>query len=384
MNAPNVCFFTKYVIINFMKILFITDLYPMNQGENKTPLTLHYFVSEWISQGHKVDVIKPNFLLNSFFRKKKVYKTGFYEYEKVKIFNVNYFTPFFFDVLNKIPKVFNFKEYDLIIAHMPSGIIFANKLNALVKKPLICGVHVSDIEVLTKPLYKFYFRKQLKYAYKNAKKIACRSDVLKRKFDKLFPEFADKTFVASSGVSVDKDKAVTAKKVFEKNTLKVLTCANLIKRKNIDKLVMAMNGLDDFELTVIGDGKQFEKLKKLSSSLNLESNVTFLGRLPNEKVLDVMRHSDIFILPSVNETFGMVYLEAMSSGCVTVCTKNDGIDGIIKDSENGFLCDPTVEGIRETLLRIKSFENIPEIIENSVKTVKDYTKEKCAINYLQN
>ena len=98
-----------------------------------------------------------------------------------------------------------------------------------------------------------------------------------------------------------------------------------------------------------------------------------------------MRENDIFILPSVNETFGMVYLEAMSQGCITVCTKDDGISGIIKDKENGFLTETYVESIKKTILRIKNLtlENIETIRQNSIKTVKEYTSEKVAENYLQ-
>ena len=49
--------------------------------------------------------------------------------------------------------------------------------------------------------------------------------------------------------------------------------------------------------------------------------------------------SDVFVLPSVNETFGMVYLEAMSQGCIPIGTSGEGIDGIIENGKNGYLCD---------------------------------------------
>ena len=81
-----------------MKILFISDLYPIKRDEKNSVLTLHGFVKEWIRQGHDVDVIKPNFIFNSFLRKKPFYKTGFYEYEQVKVFNVNYHLPFLGDI----------------------------------------------------------------------------------------------------------------------------------------------------------------------------------------------------------------------------------------------------------------------------------------------
>ena len=72
-----------------MKILFITDLYPIKKGENNSPKTLHNFVLEWMKAGHCVDVVKPNFLLNSFLRAKCFYPDGVYENEGVKIFNLN-------------------------------------------------------------------------------------------------------------------------------------------------------------------------------------------------------------------------------------------------------------------------------------------------------
>lgn len=353
----------------------MTDLYPVNTGETTTPVTLHNFVIEWTKQGHNVDVIKPNFLLNSIIRGKSFYKTGFYDHDDIKIFNVNYFTPFCFNILKKIPKEFDLAGYDALIAHMPSGMIFANKLAKIFKKPFVCGVHFSDIEVLTNPIYKLFFRSQLKKAYKNAKKIACRSFVLQKKFNELMPEYADKTFIASSGVNINP----TTIRPFDPSNIKVLTCANLIKRKNIDKLILAINELEGFELKIIGDGKELKHLKKMASK-----NIKFLDRLENKQVLQEMQKSDIFILPSVNETFGMVYLEAMASGCVTVCTKNSGIDGIIKNAENGFLTDPTVEGIKKTLLKIKNFDNVEQLVKNSLNTVKEYTREACAKNYLEN
>lgn len=377
-----------------MKILFITDLFPVKSGEINTSKALYNFVIEWIKQGHSVDVIKPNFIFNSFLRGKPFYKTGFYELNEVKVFNVNYWTPFMFDIKKKFGKKdknYFTSNYDVIISHMPSGIIFANKLN--IDIPLICAVHRSDIEVLTNTIYKFYFRTQLKSAYKKSKKIACRSFVLQKEFNKLMPEFATKTFVAASGIGQENKKNdvrdgnfALQNRINSQFTTQVslITCANLIKRKNIDKLILAVNELEDFELKIIGDGKELKNLQHKAKLLSHREKISFLGRLAHEKVIEEMQKANIFILPSVNETFGLVYLEAMASGCVTVCTKNDGIDGIIKDGENGFLTEPTVEGIKETLLKIKNSSNLEKILENSFNTVKEYSAENCATNYLKN
>lgn len=341
-----------------MRILVITDLYPIKEDEKYTPQTIQAFVKSWEDLGHEVRVIKPNFLLNSFLRKKPYYKSGMYG----NIENINYFLPFLGDIKKRIKTLF---APDVVIAHMPSGLIFANKLGV----NFSASVHASDIEVLTNPIYKFYFKTELEKAYKNAKCIACRSYVLRDKFLKLYPEYESKTFVAPSGIS---ENLIYKKEWENKEKIKVLTCGQFIKRKNIDKVIKACERFDNIELTVIGSGKQ--NLKKLSLK------PIFLGQISHEKVLEKMRESDIFILPSVNETFGMVYLEAMASGCITVCSKNDGIDGIIVDGKNGFLC----ESVDSVLEKILNSEDKNKILENTYKTICCYTQKEMAENYLNN
>lgn len=353
-----------------MNILFITDLYPVSENEKTTPRTLFDFVQEWEKQGHNVNVIKPNFILNSFLRGKPFYKNGQYG----KVFNVNYWTPFWFNIKSKIPDFLSScPPSSLIVAHMPSGILFADKLGI----PFVAGVHNSDLEVLTNPLYKFHFKRRLEKALHNAKAIACRSFVIKDKLLKLYPEFKNKTFTAPSGV-----KKEIIKNDFHnlnKEKIKVLTCANFKKRKNIDKVIEACKGLENFELTVIGDGKERKSLEKIDKS------VKFTGHLPHNQVLEKMHNSDIFILPSIGETFGMVYLEAMSQGCITICTKDDGISGIIKDGENGFLTLPISNEIRKILLNIKDMDDdrLNAMRYNSFHTIKEYTSDRCAGEYLQ-
>lgn len=398
-----------------MNILFITDLYPVKSDEKTTPRTLLAFVEEWEKMGHNVDILKPNFILNSFLRGKPFYKSGQYG----DVFNVNYWTPFWFDVKRKFNgnsrlgtlAQLNKHNYNIVVAHMPSGILFADKLGL----PFVAGIHNSDIEVLTNPLYKIHFKLRLEKALKNARAIACRSFVLQDKLLKLYPEFEEKTFVAPSGIDEKAVKQLGSEaamfldaKQNEKHSadtnfsrftshislssdmnhslltthhspIKVLTCAHFKKRKNIDKVIKACKGLECFELTVIGDGKERKKLEKI------DKNVIFTGRLPHDEVLAKMRNSDIFVLPSVGETFGMVYLEAMTSGCITVCTKGDGIDGIIKDRENGFLTEPNSESIKETLLNIKNLtkEELNSLYTNSFNTIQHYTSTLCAERYLQ-
>ena len=339
-----------------MKILVVTDLYPIKDDEKFTPKTIKDFVDGWEKLDQEVRVIKPNFLFNSFLRRKPFYKSAIYG----KVENINYFLPFVGNIKRKIKTEFT---PDIVIAHMPSGVIFANKL----KLPFVAGVHFSDLEVLTNPIYSIYFKPELEKAYKNATKIACRSNVLKQKFLKLYPEYENKTFVCYSGI----DFEPTKRSWQPSDEIKVLTCANLIKRKNVDLVIKECENLN-VELRIIGDGKELKNLKKLSSK------PVFLGYLPHTKVLEEMKKADIFALPSINETFGMVYLEAMASGCITVCRKDDGVSGIIKNGENGYFWE---DGIIEKII---NSENQNKILENSYQTLKNYTSLGACKNYLLN
>lgn len=349
-----------------MNILFLTDLYPIDESDIQTSFALKDFTDKFKNLGHNVQVIRPNFLLNSFIRGKNFYKTGQYN----EVFNSNYLTPFWFNIKNKLPKINN---YDVIISHMPSGNIFSANFTG----KLICGIHISDIKVLTQPIYSIYFKNRLLNSFKRAEKLVCRSFHIQEKLLKHYPEFKDKTVVIPSGID---EKLIIRRHIEFKEKIKVLTAANLIKRKNIDKLIKACKKNDTIELTVIGDGKEFNNLTKISKT------VIFKGKLTRLEVIEEMKKSDIFILPSVDETLGLVYLEAMASGCITVGIKDEGIDGIIKDGENGFLTKPDTKSIEQTLNRIIKLNKSEqkEIEENCYYTIKNYTAEACAVNYIQN
>lgn len=355
-----------------MKILFVTDLYPL--GNEHISKALYYFVREWKKQGHTVDVIRPEFIPNTVIRGRHIQKEGIYTEDDIKIYNLNFFTPFLFNVYDKLPVDFSLTDYDVLISHMPCGALMAQKLLKKEKIKYICGVHSSDITVLTDIKY-LPFRKALKKAYLNADKISARSSVLKKKAEKILPN--DKTFVAYSGI----DEEIIIKPLRKEITL--TTAASLIKRKNIDIIINAVKELPQIHLNIIGSGKEEKKLKMLAKNC---TNINFLGQIPRKNVIEELKKSDIFALLSDNETFGLCYLEAMATGNIVIGKKDDGLDGIIVNGENGFLISPEKDDLKNCLEHIINAEDdvITRIKENCANTVKEYSMQKAAENYLRN
>ncbi len=331
----------------FMKILLVTDLYPIENGSE--PQTIKEFAKNWQQSGHQVDVIRPNFMFNTYLRKRKIYPEGTYYEDDIIIYNINCITPFWFNIKNKLPKDFQISNYDLVISHMPSGAIVATKLiGRCAGIPYVSSVHASDIKVMTDPIYKPYFGKKLFEAYKRADAISARSYSLALKIKKLSPYASKKTFIAPSGISPD---IVEPMEFFEQKAavrnepFVISTAAKLIKRKNINIIIKALHKakIDNYVFRIMGNGPEMPKLKKLVRRLGMQEKVIFEGNIPNNEVLIKLRLSDLFILVSTGETFGMAYLEAGSRGNVVIATENDGVAGFIKYNLNGFTCKPNVE-----------------------------------------
>ncbi len=121
----------------------------------------------------------------------------------------------------------------------------------------------------------------------------------------------------------------------------VISVGTLKARKCMDRTLEAFARLageyPDATLTIVGIGEMEQQLRNRIAELGLEKRVTLTGGLPHEEVIARMAQSDLFVLPSWGEGYGIVYIEAMAAGCIAVGAKNEGIEDTITDGENGFL-----------------------------------------------
>lgn len=110
-------------------------------------------------------------------------------------------------------------------------------------------------------------------------------------------------------------------------------------------------------LVMIGDGPDRSQAEAFCRDRRLRDRVFFLGNVPNLE--EVVGASDLFLLPSVSESFGMAALEAMASEVPVIATRSGGLPEVVTDGENGYLLPVgDVDGMSARAIEILSDEEL--------------------------
>jgi glycosyltransferase involved in cell wall biosynthesis len=146
----------------------------------------------------------------------------------------------------------------------------------------------------------------------------------------------------------------------KKNNSKFIisTTALLTSKKNINILIDSFVLLSKIDnnifLNIIGDGPDKEKLINLAKEHNIIESVCFHGNLNDIEIIDILSNSDIFVLPSRIETFGIAIIEAMSLGLPVIVTRSGGPETYVNET-NGIVIEPnSVKQLYQALIKMKS------------------------------
>jgi len=171
--------------------------------------------------------------------------------------------------------------------------------------------------------------------------------------------------------------------------LHLLYAGKLNRNKQVDRILNALAGLREkkvpFQLTLMGDGPERERLKAQAKRLGVEHAVSFTGAKERSEVFAAMRQTDVFVMVSRSETLGLVYLEAMAAGAVTVAAVGRGVDGLVTDGENGFLVSPDEpEALRQLLENLAAMdaEAAARLRESAWRTVAPMEEQAMSRRYL--
>lgn len=292
------------------------------------------------NKGHEVHFISYNqpFRLDVFSNRINFHEVSVPDYPLFE------FIPFEHNLTAKLVDVVMHEKLDFLHVHyaIPHASAALSAKQILASKgidlPIITTLHGTDITLLGKDKS---FKSVIEFAINNSDAVTTVSNSLKKdtmdSFSiqttiKVIPNFID-----SNLYNNEKDDAL--RKSFASDNEKIIIhISNFRKVKRVQDVLAIFAKIKEAipsKLLLIGDGPERLKMEQLCRSLDLCDSVRFIGKLKAvEKVLSV---SDLFLLPSATESFGLVALEAMASRVVVISSNSGGLPEVNIDGKTGFL-----------------------------------------------
>ncbi len=155
----------------------------------------------------------------------------------------------------------------------------------------------------------------------------------------------------------------------------ILSVHNFNKVKNTMRIIQSFinikRGYDDYQLVFIGDGPEkryyvnYIKRKKIK-------DVYFIGKLFKTDLYPFYKVADVFLMPSLRESWGIVFFEAMAAKCAVILSKNCGVTEIIENNKDGIIVDPNsqpeIDNALKTLIDDDEFKK--QLGENGYKLAR--------------
>jgi len=298
----------------------------------------------------------------------------------------------FKDILNKLIDT-NFKP-DIIHAHT----LFSDGGTAYLLKReyninYIINIRNTDINTFYK--YGLHLRSFIHKVLREASQIIFLSPKYKETFLSFIPpEFKKriqyKCIVIPNGINdywFDEQGILPERIVNKESEINLIQVGAIEKNKNYSKTIEVVKEMTEMDfsikLNIIGDGNERENILNLIKEQNIEENVVYHGFIENKYNLDKLySKSDIFIMPSFKETFGLVYVEALSRGLPIIYTRGQGIDGYFNEGEVGYSVNPfSSEEIENSIIKI--VDNYNEITLRAVAAAQNFKWDDIAEDYLE-
>ena len=287
------------------------------------------------------------------------------------------------EIINII-KVVKKENINIIHAHwfFPHGFI-SSICNKFLNKKLLITMHGGDIAILNKiPLIKRYIAD---FTIKNTNLIISvnkknENSLKSIASSKLSNIIESKTVIIPMGIknkefNTNKSKSTLRKKYNIHKKFVVLYLGRLSKEKGpnylIDSLKMIKN--IDYILLIAGDGPIKELLKKQVKRYKLNEKVKFLGYITGIKKVELLKLSDVLVMPSEREGLPVTIMEAMSTGLPTIATDVGGVNEIINKNNGILIPSKNPKIMAETIVYLLKNEKLRnKLSKNSLITSKDY------------
>ncbi len=164
-----------------------------------------------------------------------------------------------------------------------------------------------------------------------------------------------------------------------------LFVGHIIPRKGLPILLEACSmlqtrGYTHYTLQVVGNGSQEEELKTFCDEHGLSDRVQWIGRVSYDQIGSYFQSADVFVFPTMEDTWGVVTLEAMLLGKPILCSKGAGTSELVVHGENGYVFQP--DSANELADLMQKFLDNPASIqmmgERSKQIMSQYTPQAAA------
>lgn len=271
-------------------------------------------------------------------------KNIFYHEVRTSDYPLFKFTPYEQVLTSKLVDVVKFERLDLLHVHYAiphaSAAYMAQQIlkDQGVEIPFVTTLHGTDITLVGKDPS---FEPVINFSINKSNRVTAVSENLKKETFELF-DIKNNIEVIPNFICLKEykmDNNDYYKKRFAPNNEKVIChVSNFRKVKRIEDVIIAFEGISkemDVKLLLVGDGPERARLDQISRNSKFSKNIFFLGSLKSTK--EVLNISDLFILPSSKESFGLSALEAMACGVPVIASDSGGIPEVISHGKSGLL-----------------------------------------------
>jgi len=278
------------------------------------------------------------------FRLNRVYPNIYYHEVEVSNYPVFQHPPYDLALANKMAEVINREELDILHVHyaMPHAIcaILAKQMAKRDVK-IITTLHGTDITVLgidssLKQMIKFGIEQSDKVTAVSESLVQQTQDQLStdKPIEVIYNFVDEREYYQKPSYSLREDYCIKEEEKV------VIHISNFRKVKRVPEVVHAFSKIAaevPAKLLLVGDGPEYSDVHQLVKDLNLEGQVLFLGK--QENVSDLLSISDLKLLLSEKESFGLVLLEAMACGVPCIGSNIGGIPEVIDHGETGYIAE---------------------------------------------
>ena len=241
-------------------------------------------------------------------------------------------------------RILNENDFDVIHYHYLGVLLMRMRAAASMRARHVYTYHMT-VDLLTQPLlmkpfHRAIFRRHVEYCNQFDLILAPSARLVEQ-----IPEYGITTRTEYLSNPIVFDSRAEQPRSPEDGPFVVLFVGRLSPEKNLPYLIRAFAGLErqqpGSELRIVGEGREKPRLMRLVSKLGLEKQVKFLGFIENSLLAPHYAAADVFVLPSLSETQGMVALEAMwFAKPVIVTNRIVAARELVEDGQSGFIVDP--------------------------------------------